>query len=96
MIIIKESSESHNGRRHLKYTPKISFRDEKGYVYSNEGFIDEVRKVFSLHNDACWFVSELDLSTQTELHLKAHIVSTTNSMIYKNSKDRKNSWQKLI
>lgn len=96
MIIFKESSESHNGRRHLKYTPKMSFRDEKGYVYSNEGFIEAVHKVFHLANNACWFVSEIDLSTQTVLQLKAHFVNKEGHMVYKNSKERKENWQKLI
>ena len=96
MVVFKESSASHNGRRHLKYTPKISFRDEKGYVYSNEGFIAEVRKTLGLADDACWFVNELDLSSQTELHMKVHVVNKTGSMTYQNSKERKATWQKLI
>lgn len=96
MIIFKEKSDSHNGRRHLKYTPKISFRNENGYVYSNEGFIVEARKSLGLSDDACWFISNLDLSSQTELHMKAIIVNSTGSMVYKNSKERKESWQKLI
>ena len=96
MIIYKENSDSHKGRRHLKYTPKISFRDETGYVYSNEGFIEEVRKKFNLAEEACWFVSEIDMSTQTELHLKAHFVNSNGRMVYKNSKERKEAWQKLV
>ena len=83
-------------RRHLKYTPKISFRDKKGYVYSNEGFIAEVRKALGLADDACWFVSELDLSLQTELHMKAHVVNKTGSMTYQNSKERKEAWSALL
>ena len=96
MILFKENSNSHNGRRHIKYTPKISFRDENGYVYSNEGFIEEVKKSFELANDACWFVSELDLSNQTDLHMKAHIGNKSSNMIYQNSKERKVSWASLL
>jgi hypothetical protein len=96
MVIFKEKSDSHDGRRHLKYTPKISFRDEKGIVYSNEEFIAEVRNTFSLADDACWFVSELDISTQTELHMKAHFVKKEGEMVYQNSKERKEAWIKLM
>lgn len=96
MVIFKESSNSHNGRRHLKYTPKISFRDEDGKVYSNEEFLTEVRKTFDLSNNACWFISEIDLSSQTELHLKAHFVNKTKNMVYQNSKERKEAWLNLI
>ena len=95
MVIYKESSDSHNGRRHLKYTPKISFRDEKGKVFSNEEFITEVRKTFNLADDACWFVSEINLSSQTELHMKAHFVNPAGIMVYENSKERKEAWNKL-
>lgn len=96
MIIFKEESDSHNGRRHLKYTPKISFRNKDGHVFTNEGFIAEVRKTFNLTNDACWFVSELDMSTQTELHMKAHFVNPTGRVIYQNSKERKEVWSALL
>lgn len=96
MILFKECSNSHNGRRHLKYGPKISFRDERGYVYSNEGFIQEVQKTFGLSNSACWFVSELDLSSQTELHITAIFVNKENGMTYKNSKERKTAWGLLL
>ena len=96
MVIFKESSDSHNGRRHLKYTPKISFRDEEGKVYSNEEFLTEVRKIFGLSNNACWFVSEIDLSNQTELYLKAHFVNKEEGMVYQNSKERKDEWNKLL
>ena len=96
MVIFKESSDSHNGRRHLKYTPKISFRDKEGKVYSNEEFLAEVRKKFGLSNNACWFVSEIDLSKQTELHMKAHFVNKEEGMVYQNSKERKEEWYKLL
>ena len=96
MVIFKEKSDSHNGRRHLKYTPKISFRDEEGIVYSNEEFLTEVRKIFGLSYNACWFVSEIDLSNQTELHLKAHFVNKAEGMVYQNSKERKEEWSSLL
>lgn len=96
MVIFKEKSDSHNGRRHLKYSPKISFRDENGYVLSNEGFIMELRKTFSLSEDSCWFISELDISSQSELHMKAIFVNKKGGMVYQNSKERKEAWLKLV
>jgi len=95
MVIFKETSDSHYGRRHLKYSPKISFRDASGYVYSNEGFVKEVRKQFGLAEDACWFVSELDLSSQSELRMKAVFVNKKGSIVYKNSKERKEAWSAM-
>lgn len=96
MILFKEESESHRGRRHIKYTPKISFRDNRGYVYSNEGFLKKVYEQFDLASDACWFVSEINISNQSELHFKAHFVSKNGSKVYQNSKERKEAWMRLI
>lgn len=96
MILFKENSNSHNGRRHLKYSPNISFREENGYVYSNQGFIESVIKTFGLEDEACWFISELNLSTQTELYMRAHIVNKKCNMIYQNSKERKIAWASLL
>lgn len=96
MIIYKEDSDSHAGRRHLKYNPKTSFRQKDGYVYTNEGFIDEVRKNFELTKDACWFVYKLDLSSQTELRMTAIFVDKQRSVVYPNSRTRKQIWQQLV
>lgn len=96
MIIYKEDSLSHCGRRHVKYSPKITYRQKDGHVYTNEDFLCEVRKVFSLAQDACWFVYKIDLSRQTELHLTAVFVDKQHSVTYTNSHTRKEAWQQLI
>lgn len=96
MVIYKETSDSHNGRRHLKYNPKISYRRKDGYVCSNEGFIEEIRKVFGLSNDACWFVYEMDFSAQTELRINAIFVDKQSSVTYPDSRTRKQQWQQLV
>lgn len=96
MIIYKEDSISHSGRRHLKYNPKISFRQKDGYVCTNEDFLLEVRKTFSLNDHACWFVYKMDLSCQTELHMSAIFVDKQHPVTYKDSHDRKQTWLYLV
>ncbi len=96
MIIYKEDSLSHSGRRHLKYNPKTSFRQKDGFVCTNEDFLNEVRKTFSLAEDACWFVYKIDASIQTELHLFAIFVNKKGSVTYSDSRARKKTWQQLI
>lgn len=96
MVLYKENSDSHKGRRHLKYNPKISYRNKEGYVYTNEGFIDEVRETFGLKQNACWFVYEMNLSNQTELHISAIFVDKQNPVIYPDSRTRKQVWQQLV
>lgn len=96
MIIYRESSNSHCGRKHLKYSPKISYRSKDGYVYTNEDFIEIVRKTFSLSKDACWFIYKLDLSHQTELRMYAIFVDKQHNVIYQDSHERKQAWQELV
>ena len=96
MIIYKEDSLSHSGRRHLKYSPKTSFRQKDGFVCTNEDFLNEVRRNFSLAEDACWFVYQIDASLQTELHLSAIFVNKHQSVSYPDSRTRKQAWQQLI
>lgn len=96
MIIYKENSSSHAGRRHLKYNPKTSFRQKDGFVCTNEDFLNEVRKTFSLSEDACWFVYQIDASSQIELHLSAIFVNKQHSVTYTDSRDRKQKWNELI
>ena len=96
MVIYKEESDSHAGRRHLKYNPKTSYRQKDGYVYTNEGFIEEVRKTFELTKDACWFVYKLDLSSQTELYMSAIFVDKQKNAVYPDSRTRKQIWQQLV
>lgn len=96
MIIYKEDSPSHSGRRHLKYNPKTSFRQKDGFVCTNEDFLNEVRKTFSLAEDACWFVYQIDVTHQTELHLSAIFVDKQHSITYPDSRTRKQEWQQLV
>ncbi len=96
MIIYKEDSLSHPGRRHLKYNPKISFRQKNGFVCTNEDFLRDVRNTFSLSENACWFVYKIDASIQTELHLSAIFVDKQHSVTYPDSRTRKQAWQQLI
>lgn len=96
MIIYKEDSISHSGRRHLKYNPKTSFRQKDGFVWTNEDFLNEVHKTFSLAENACWFVYQIDASLQTELHLYAIFVDKQHSVTYSDSRSRKQVWQQLV
>lgn len=96
MVLYKEDSHSHSGRRHLKYSPRISYRQKDGFVHTNEAFLAEVRNVFSLSENACWFVYEINLSKQNELHLSAIFVDKQHAITYLDSRSRKQEWQQLI
>ena len=96
MIIYKEQSASHPGRRSLKYSNKIYFKDNDGRLCVNSEFFKKVATIFKLSQNACWFVYEIRIENQTELHLDAVFVNKHNNEVYADSKERKDAWQKLL
>ena len=96
LAILKENSLSHAGRRHLKYSPKIFFKDRDGYIHSNNDCIEEIYDKLGLSHTACWFVYAIDICNQDELHLSAVIVNSEASVVYKDSKERAAAWRRLV
>ncbi len=96
MVVFKENSASHAGRRHLKYSPKIFFRSDDGYIHSNNDCIELIYRKFALSSNACWFVYAIEILHQDELHLSAVFVNPTTSELYKDSRERAVLWHKLV
>lgn len=97
MVLQKEDSASHNGRRSIKYTEKAVYEDDYGRIkYSNEEFLEEVRKEFKLTDDACWFVYNIDVKNQDELHFSAYFVNKEEKVSYHDSKQRSAIWTELL
>lgn len=96
MIIFKEDSISHAGRRHLKFSPKIFFKDKKGYVHTNQEFLDCAYSTLQLTSDACWFVYKMEIKNLDELHMSAMIVRADGPVIYKDSRERATKWHELV
>lgn len=95
MVLIKELSESHNGRRGIKYSEKNQYL-YNGESFSNTEFIVRARKALSLGNNSCWFVYAIDVINQEELHLYAAIVDREKNCTYENSYERKKKWIEFI
>lgn len=95
LVLVKESSDSHPGRKSIKYTDKITYSDNREH-YSNIDFIRCVQKTLGLKEEACWFVYSLEVYNQDELHMSAVIVDKENSVTYQNSSERRNEWLDLI
>lgn len=95
ILITKDDSESHSGRLRLKYGPSNTYI-EGDSSYSNADFYQKVREQLNLAEDACWFVSRIDVKNQNELHLNAHIVNPSGSMEYETTEDLHASWKSLL
>ena len=95
MVLVKEDSESHSGRKSIKYSDKNAYK-YNGEQYSNAEFIRRARIVLGLEEQACWFVYSIEVYNQDELHLSAVIVDERNSKRYANSSERRDAWLELI
>ena len=95
MVLVKENSDSHSGRKSIKYSDKNAYQ-YNGEHYSNAEFIRCARKVLGLEEQACWFVYSIEVYNQDELHLSAVIVDENHSVKYANSSERRDAWIELI
>lgn len=95
MVLVREESDSHTGRRSIKYSDKNSYQFN-GERFSNQEFIQQARRTLNLTDDACWFIYSIEVYNQDELHMSAVIVDENNSVEYENSSERKNKWLELI
>ncbi len=89
MLIYQESSDSWNGRRTLKYNPKIEYRRTENDIVYNSDFVLAVHEALQLESEACWVVSDLYIVDQDELHLIAGIVNPKHAEIYTDADSRK-------
>jgi hypothetical protein len=95
MVMIKDSSNSHTGRRILKYSEKITFQTKSDNI-SNLEFFRIARKTLGLTWESCWFIYEVNVRNLDELRFKAIIVNKEEPEVYRDSQERKDIWNTLI
>lgn len=95
LVLIKENSESHSGRKSIKYSDKNAYLSDDKH-FSNQEFIKYARIELGLADNACWFVYSFEIYNQDELHMSAVIVDKDKSIKYDNSSERRNKWIDLI
>ena len=95
MVLVKEDSDSHSGRKSIKYSDKNTYRNGNEQ-YSNQEFIRQARIALGLAEKACWFIYAIEIYNQDELRMSAVIVDKDNSVEYSNSSERRDYWLDLI
>ena len=92
VILVKELSESHYGRLIISYAPYITFEG-----HSNEETIELMRNVLGCSPEGCWFVYDISIKNQDELHFSAVVVNPERPMIYQGtSRERSLEWNAMI
>ena len=92
IILVKELSESHYGRLIVSYAPYITFEE-----HSNEETIKLMQNALGCSAEGCWFVYDISIKNQDELHFSAVVVNPEHPMIYHGtSKERSLEWNAMI
>ena len=93
ILLVRENTESHAGRLLIAYPPYATV-DE---VSINEMTIREMASALGCTEDGCWFVYDISVVNQDELHFSAVVVNPTHSMVYKGkSKERSRAWAGMV
>ena len=92
LLLLKETSQSHEGRMQLCYSPHIVY-DKK----SNSDAIDQIRDAIGCTSNGCWFVYDISIKNQDELHFSAKVVDPDNPKKYTGkSQERSKEWKDLV
>lgn len=86
-------SRFHDGRRAISYSPSLGYYDKS---YTNSDFYKAAAAALHIAPSGCWFVYEMEVVNQDELHLYAVVVDPDKPVTYKDSFDRKSSWTCLL
>lgn len=92
LLLVREHSQSHEGRLLISYAPYITYKG-----IPNQRCIELMQNILGCTKDGCWFVYDISIKNQSELHFSAVIVNNTSPMVYNGtSKERSEAWKSMI
>ena len=92
LLLLKETSASHSGRLQLCYSPHIAYDG-----YKNSDALTLFQQRLGVTNEGCWFVYDISIKNQDELHFSAVVVDNDKPAIYTGtSQERSNYWRSLV
>lgn len=89
LIVKKLIGANHVGRKTLKYNPRMTL-DNVNY---NEDCYNNIASALGVSHNGSWFVSEINVKNQDELHFTAHILDSDAPTIFADSADRNKKLQ---
>lgn len=92
LVVKKLVGANHIGRRTLKYNPRMTL-DNVNY---NESAYKEMARAIGVSSSGSWFVSDISVRNQDELHFTAHIIDKDKATIFADSTDRTNRLNEIL
>ena len=87
LVVKKLKGDHHVGRRTIKYNPRMTYRDE----FVNEDCYRKMATTMGLPDNAAWFVYEIFIKNQDELHFSAFELGKE-PQSYRSNDERKNAF----
>lgn len=87
LIVKKLVGDYHVGRRTIKYNPRMTYNDE----FINEDCYKKMTATLGWNKDAAWFVHEMLIRNQDELHFYAYQLGDQ-PMYYASNDEKKNAF----
>lgn len=81
----------HIGRKTLKYSPNMTYRNVK----INEKCFELIRKKYNLNENSAWFINEINTKNQDELYLTMYIIDKEKELFFESALERKKYIQEI-
>ena len=87
LVIKKLVGDHHVGRRTIKYNPRMTYLGKE----INDDCYKKIANTLGLNNDSAWFVHEINILNQDELHFTAYMLGEQ-TMTYSSTEERKKAF----
>lgn len=98
VLLVREHTLSHEGRLRISIPPYAEFDDGTNKFTNRQSYqaISTSLGCGNLNGGGCWFVSDVLVKNQEELHLECIIVDPNNPKVYSSSQERSADWVKRV
>ena len=97
VVLVREHTKSHDGRLRISLPPYAIYNNGKNR-FSNEQSYQSIANHLdcgNINGGGCWFVDDISVLNQDELHFTCVVVNKEHSMSYKTSQARSLEWQQI-
>lgn len=96
VLLVREHTKSHEGRLRISVPPYASFKNDD-ISFSNESTYQVISEYLGCGKidgtGGCWFVNDISVENQDEIHLSCIVVNKHKPMVYSTSQSRSVEWQ---
>ena len=92
LVVKKKVGDHHVGRCTLKYNPKMQYCKQE----INQDCYLKMEKVLGIEHGAAWFVNEINITNQDELHFTAYVLDKENPLDFRSNEDRQTAFRNKL